>query len=126
MLPPIVARVNPRTQTPVFTTVVTGIVVSILSGVIPLQVLLDLTNVGTLAAFTIVCVGVLVLRLVNPNAVRPFRSPFFPAVPLLGAGLCLYLIFYLSNGTLWRFLIWFVIGAAVYASYGYRKSLLRP
>jgi APA family basic amino acid/polyamine antiporter len=126
MLPPIVARVNPRTRTPVFTTVVTGIVVSILSGVIPLQVLLDLTNVGTLAAFTIVCVGVLVLRYVNPQAVRPFRSPFFPAVPLLGAGLCLYLIFYLSNGTLWRFLIWFLIGAAVYASYGYRKSLLRP
>ena len=126
MLPSIVASVNARTRTPVFTTLVTGVIVAILSGIVPLQILLDLTNIGTLAAFTIVCVGVLVLRYVNPEADRPFRAPFFPAVPILGAGLCTYLIFYLSNGTWLRFLGWFAVGAIVYASYGYRKSLLRP
>ncbi len=125
MLPPIVAHVDPRTRTPLFTTVVTGVLVSILSGIIPLAVLLDLTNIGTLAAFTIVCVGVLVLRYVNPKAIRPFRSPLFPAVPISGAGLCLYLIANLQGATRLRFVGWFLAGAVVYALYGYRKSLLR-
>jgi APA family basic amino acid/polyamine antiporter len=126
MLPPIVARINTRTRTPVFTTLVTGVLVAILAGIIPLDILLSLTNIGTLAAFTIVCAGVLVLRYVRPDAKRPFKAPLSPVVPLLGAGLCLYLMIGgLSGGTWLRFLGWFLVGSIVYVAYGYRHSLLR-
>jgi len=127
MLPPIVSRVDPRTRTPLVTTVTTGIVVAILAGIVPLDALLSLVNIGTLSAFSIVCAGVLVLRYAEPAARRPFRAPLFPAVPLLGLGMCLYLMIGgLSGGTWLRFIVWFLVGVGVYAAYGYRHSLLRP
>ena len=126
MLPPFVAGVNPRTKTPVLTTVATGVIVSILAGIVPLGVLLSLVNIGTLSAFAIVCGGVLVLRFKEPDAVRPFRAPFAPAVPIAGLVLCLYLMFGGLSGATWlRFIIWFLVGVAVYALYGFRHSLLR-
>ena len=126
MLPPFVASVNARTRTPLVTTLATGIIVSVLAGIVPLDILLSLVNIGTLSAFAIVCAGVLVLRYVRPDARRPFRVPFGPIVAVLGAALCLYLMIGgLSGGTWLRFVGWFLVGAIVYAAYGYRHSLLR-
>ncbi len=126
MLPPIVSRVDARTKTPLITTLTTGVIVAVLAGVVPLDVLLSLVNIGTLSAFAIVCAGVLVLRYVDPGARRPFRAPFSPVMPVLGFGMCLYLMIGgLSGGTWIRFVVWFAVGVAVYAAYGYRHSLLR-
>ncbi len=87
MLPPVVARVDARTNTPVITTLTTGVLVAILAGVLPLADLLALVNVGTLSAFAIVCAGVFVLRLRKPDAVRPFRAPFGLVTAALGVAL---------------------------------------
>jgi APA family basic amino acid/polyamine antiporter len=125
MLPPIVARVNPRTCTPVVTTMTTGVLVAILAGVIPIDALLALVNVGTLSAFTIVCIGVLVLRVRKPDAPRPFRAPLIWLTAPLGAALCVLVMSGLSTPTWWRFIGWFAVGCAVYAAYGYRRSTLR-
>ncbi len=127
MLPPIVSRIDARTRTPLVTTLTTGVLVAILAGIVPLDILLSLVNIGTLSAFAIVCAGVLVLRYVDPGARRPFRAPLSPLVPILGLGMCLYLMFGgLSGGTWLRFVVWFLVGVGVYAAYGYRHSLLRP
>ncbi len=126
MLPPIVSRISSRTRTPLITTVTTGLIVAILAGVVPLDVLLSLVNIGTLSAFAIVCAGVLVLRFVDPGARRPFRAPLSPLVPILGFAMCLYLMIGgLSGGTWLRFVVWFTVGVVVYAAYGFRHSLLR-
>ncbi|GAC1309953.1 MAG: amino acid permease [Vulcanimicrobiaceae bacterium] len=127
MLPPPVASIDARTRTPLGTTLTTGGIVALLAGFVPLDVLLSLVNIGTLSAFAIVCAGVLVLRHTEPRARRPFRAPLSPAVPLLGLGMCLYLMIGgLSGGTWLRFIVWFLIGVGIYAAYGYRHSLLRP
>jgi APA family basic amino acid/polyamine antiporter len=126
MLPPFVAKIDRRTRTPLITTCTTGLIVSVLAGIVPLDVLLSLVNIGTLSAFSIVCTGVLVLRYGEPAARRPFRAPLSPAVPLLGLGMCLYLMIGGLSGNTWiRFVVWFVVGVAVYAAYGFRHSLLR-
>ncbi len=126
MLPPIVARVNSRTRTPLLTTLVTGSVVAILAGVVPLDILLSLVNIGTLSAFAIVCAGVFVLRFKQPHVRRPFRVPFGLPVAAIGFAMCAYLMIGgLSGGTWLRFVLWFAVGVVVYASYGYRNSLLR-
>jgi APA family basic amino acid/polyamine antiporter len=127
MLPPFVSAIDPRTRTPLITTVATGAIVAILAGIVPLDILLSLVNIGTLSAFAIVCAGVLVLRFKAPTARRPFRAPFGPVVAVIGCAMCLYLMIGgLSGATWWRFVIWFLVGVAVYAAYGYRHSLLRP
>jgi APA family basic amino acid/polyamine antiporter len=126
MLPPWIAAVHRRTRTPFVTTLVTGGCVAILAGVVPLDVLLALVNIGTLSAFTIVCVGVLVLRVREPKRERPYRAPFVWPVGILGAGLCLYqMVLGLSGATWLRFILWLVVGLAVYGAYGFRHSLLR-
>jgi len=127
MLPPLVSKIDRRTRTPLLTTVTTGLCVAMLAGIVPLDLLLSLVNIGTLSAFSIVCAGVLVLRYADPGARRPFRAPLSPLVPLLGLAMCLYLMIGgLSGGTWLRFVVWFLIGVGVYAAYGYRHSLLRP
>jgi basic amino acid/polyamine antiporter, APA family len=125
MLPPIVAHVDPRTRTPVFSTVLTGVLVAILAGVVPLEALLALVNIGTLSAFTIVCIGVLVLRFRQPAAPRPFRAPLAIVTAPLGALLCLLMMTGLGAATWIRFVVWFAVGVAFYAAYGYRRSTLR-
>jgi APA family basic amino acid/polyamine antiporter len=125
MLPPIVARVDARTCTPVITTLTTGVLVAILAGVLPIEALLELVNVGTLSAFAIVCVGVFVLRLRKPAAERPFRAPFALVTAPLGALLCLLVMTGLGTATWIRFVVWFAVGGAVYAAYGFRHSRLR-
>jgi APA family basic amino acid/polyamine antiporter len=87
--------------------------------------LLTLVNIGTLAAFAIVCAGVLVLRVVNPGAKRPFRAPLLPLFSIAGAASCLYLVTGLQVATWIRYAIWFGVGIVVYALYGFRNSRLR-
>jgi APA family basic amino acid/polyamine antiporter len=125
MLPPVVARVDRRTFTPVITTLTTGVLVAILAGVLPIEALLELVNVGTLSAFVIVCVGVFVLRLRKPDAVRPFRAPLALVTAPLGALLCLLVMTGLGTTTWIRFVVWFAVGVVFYAAYGYRHSRLR-
>jgi APA family basic amino acid/polyamine antiporter len=86
----------------------------------------DLTNIGTLSAFAIVCVGVLVLRKIDPARPRPFRVPFVWGVTLIGAGACVYTMFGLPTHAWERFGIWLAIGLALYFAYGFRRSRLRP
>jgi APA family basic amino acid/polyamine antiporter len=125
MLPPGVARIHHVFRTPARMTAITGVVVAIFAAVFPLTDLLTLVNVGTLAAFAIVCAGVLVLRFVNPTANRPFRAPLLPFFSIAGTGVCLYLITGLQLATWIRYGIWFVVGILVYALYGFRNSRLR-
>ncbi len=127
LLPRAFGAVNVRTRTPIATTLITGTIVALVAAVVPLTSLLKLVNIGTFSAFVIVCAGVMVLRLRHPDAVRPFRVPFGPVfVPLAGIALCAWLTLEGLDGVTWlRFVVWFVAGIAVYALYGYRRSLLR-
>jgi APA family basic amino acid/polyamine antiporter len=125
MLPPGVARIHHVFRTPARMTVITGIVVAMFAAVLPLTELLTLVNIGTLAAFAIVCAGVLVLRVANPGAVRPFRAPLLPLFSIAGAAACLYLVTGLQVATWIRYGIWFLVGLVVYALYGFWNSRLR-
>jgi APA family basic amino acid/polyamine antiporter len=125
MLPRGVARVHPRFRTPARTTMITGSIVAVLAATLPLSELLDFVNIGTLSAFGIVCLGVLVLRIAQPDAKRPFRAPLAPVFTVLGAAACFFLISGLSMPTWVRFVVWFSVGVVLYAAYGYRRSRLR-
>jgi APA family basic amino acid/polyamine antiporter len=126
LLPPSLARVHPRFRTPHVATILTGLAVGGAAAVTSLDEMVDLTNVGTLFAFVVVCVGVAVLRFRSPAAVRPFRVPFGPLlVPALGVLSCAGLIAYLPPTSWLRFVAWLVAGLVVYALYGYRHSRLR-
>ncbi len=125
LLPASVAKVHPVFRTPARMTMITGFVVALLAAVVPLEKLLELVNIGTLSAFAIVCLGVLILRFVHPDANRPFKAPAGPLVALLGLLGCIYLIVSLPVPTLIRFVVWFVVGVIIYGFYGYRHSMLR-
>jgi APA family basic amino acid/polyamine antiporter len=127
MLPPAVSAVHPRFLTPARTTMITGVVVAFLALIVPLEDLLKLVNIGTLSAFAIVSIGVAILRIVAPNAKRPFKAPGGIVIGVLGFLLCLYLIGYgLALPTWIRFIVWFAVGAGIYGFYGYHNSLLHP
>jgi APA family basic amino acid/polyamine antiporter len=126
LLPGWAARVHPRYRTPHITTLVTGLVVAAGSLVADENEIYDLTNIGTLAAFAIVCGGVLVLRITQPELTRPFRVPFVWAVSLLGVAACLITMWGLPRTAWERFGIWLAVGLVLYVVYGYRRSHLRP
>jgi len=125
MLPRWAAKVHPKYRTPHITTVVTGVVVAVGSLVADENEIYDLTNIGTLSAFAIVCIGVLVLRYRDPSRLRPFRVPMVWVVSLAGAAACLYTMQGLPTQAWERFAIWLVIGGVIYFAYGYRHSRLR-
>ena len=125
LLPSWAARIHPKYRTPHVTTVVTGLVVAFGSLFMDENEIYDLTNIGTLSAFAIVSVGVLVLRQTDPDRPRAFRVPFVWPVSLVGAAACLYTMFGLPVHAWERFGIWLVIGLIIYFFYGYRNSRLR-
>jgi APA family basic amino acid/polyamine antiporter len=125
LLPAWAARVNPRTQVPSVTTWLTGIVVAGAAAVGDAAETYDLTNIGTLFAFALVCGGVLVLRVRDPHRPRPFRVPLVWVVAPLGMAACLFIMQGLPAEAWTRFLWWLGLGLAVYVLYGYRRSRLR-
>ncbi len=102
-----------------------GVLIAIMAALIPLSELAELVNIGTLFAFLLVNIGVIVLRRIEPDMERPFRVPLVPLFPLIGAALCIYLMTKLQGTTWWRFGIWLAIGLLIYAFYGRLHSRVR-
>jgi APA family basic amino acid/polyamine antiporter len=125
LLPAWAAKVHPKYRTPHITTLVTGLVVASGALVLDENEIYDLTNIGTLSAFVIVCLGVLVLRIKEPERPRPFRVPGLWFVALAGAAACFYTMLGLPRTAWERFAIWLALGAVLYLVYGYRHSKLR-
>jgi APA family basic amino acid/polyamine antiporter len=125
LLPRFASKIHPKYRTPHITTVLTGLVVAIGSLVLDENEIYDLTNIGTLFAFAIVCVGVLVLRLKDPERPRPFRVPGIWVVGVLGAAACIYIMRGLPATAWERFGVWLTVGIVLYFAYGYRHSRLR-
>jgi APA family basic amino acid/polyamine antiporter len=125
LLPEWASRVHPKYRTPHITTVVTGIIVAAGSLVADENEIYDLTNIGTLSAFVIVCIGVLVLRIKEPERPRPFRVPGLWLVSIAGAAACFYTMLGLPATAWERFAVWLALGIAIYFLYGYRNSKLR-
>lgn len=125
LLPRWAARVHGKSRVPHITTWVTGLAVAFGALFADENEIYDLTNIGTLSAFAIVCIGVLVLRIKEPNRPRPFRVPFVWPVTIIGAGSCVYIMLGLPAHAWKRFAIWLLIGLAIYVVYGYRNSVLR-
>ena len=125
LLPKWAAKIHPKYRTPHITTLITGVAVAVAALVADDAATYDLTNIGTLSAFMMVCLGVLVLRIKEPNRHRPFKVPFVWPVSLAGAGACLFVMAGLPASAWIRFGIWLAIGIAIYFAYGYRRSTLR-
>src|SRR3954462_7773831 len=125
LLPEWAGRVHPRFNTPHISTIVTAVVVAIAAGLTPISTLGTLVNIGTLLAFVIVSIGVIVLRRTRPDLPRPFRMPLVPLLPILPALIAFLLMLGLPRATWERLGIWMAIGIAVYFSYGARRSRLR-
>jgi APA family basic amino acid/polyamine antiporter len=126
LLPRWFAAVDRKHHVPTRVTWIVGIGSGLIAGFTPIAEAAELTNIGILLAFAIVCSAVIVLRYRSPEMERGFRAPGMPVVPALGVVASLWLITYLSPVTWLRFVVWFLIGLAVYAGYGYRHSLLHP
>jgi basic amino acid/polyamine antiporter, APA family len=124
LLPPVFAAVSKRFGTPYRTTLVTGVVVAALAALVPLSELAELVNIGTLFAFVVVSIGVIVLRRTRPELPRAFRTPAVPLVPILSVLASVYLMLNLPALTWERFLIWMALGLVVYFLYGARRSRL--
>jgi APA family basic amino acid/polyamine antiporter len=116
--------VHPRFRTPWKSTLLVGLFVATLTGLLPIDALLELTNIGTLFAFVIVCAAVLIMRRTNPGASRPFRCPLVPVVPVLGMAMCLLLMFSLPAANWYRLFGWMALGLCIYFVYGRRHSIL--
>ena len=116
--------IHPKFRTPWKSTILTGLFVAAMAGFIPLSILAEMTSIGTLFAFVIVCGAVLVMRKTNPNANRPFRAPFVPVVPILGILTCLLLMFSLPYENWVRLIVWLLIGLVIYFAYGRRHSVM--
>ncbi len=125
LLPQSFAKVHPKYRTPYVTTILTGLIVGITAMFTTIDEMVDLTNIGTLFAFILVCAGIIILRKKEPDRPRSFRTPWVPLLPLLGIAACLYLVLGLPWITWVRFAGWLAIGLVVYFSYGYKRSLLR-
>ncbi len=123
LLPPVFAKVHPKYKTPHVTTILTGVVVGAFSAIMSIDEMVDLTNVGTLFAFLLVSIGIIVLRYKDPDRKRPFRVPLGAwLIPSLGVISYIFLMYYLPPASWWRFVAWLLLGFAVYLSYGYGRS----
>jgi basic amino acid/polyamine antiporter, APA family len=118
LLPPAFSRIHPKYRTPYIPTTLTGLAVGIAAAFLPIDELGEMTSIGTLFAFVLVCIGVWILRNAEPDLKRPFHTPLVPLVPILGAFFCLYLMASLRLVTWYRLIIWLAVGLAIYFSYG--------
>ena len=125
LLPSVFARIHPRFHTPYLSSILVGIGVALVAGLTPINVVAEMTNIGTLAAFALVSVGVLILRRTQPDLQRPFRVPLVPFLPIVAAVASLLLIAGLPWITLVRFAVWLAVGLVVHFTYGRRMSHLR-
>ncbi|MDD8025150.1 MAG: amino acid permease [Acidobacteriota bacterium] len=125
LLPPGLSKVHKRFKTPYKTTILTGLIVAVASALLPIKIVAELCSIGTLFAFIIVCSGVIVLRYTRKDIIRPFKTPLFPVLPAMGVLLCAYLMANLPKTAWERFLIWLVIGLAIFIFYGRKHSVLR-
>lgn len=125
LLPPrFFGAIHPRFCTPWKSTILTGVLVALMAGLLPLDVLADMTNIGTLLAFTVVCAAVLIMRYTHPDLDRPFRAPLMPWVPICGILCCLLLMFSLPWENWVRLAVWLVVGLVIYYFYGRKHSVL--
>ena len=126
LLPPFFSKVHPRFRTPHVGTIITGVFVGVTAMFTSLDSMVDLTNIGTLFAFILVCLGIMILRIKEPDRKRSFRVPGGPyLLPILGVITCLILAVYLPPKSWWRFIGWLAVGMVVYTTYGYRHSRMR-
>lgn len=125
LLPPVFARVHPKYKTPHVTTIWTGVVVAAIAAVANINEIVELTNIGTLFAFVLVCAGIIILRRTDPDRPRAFKTPLVPLIPILGIASCIYLMAGLPWVTWVRFGIWLLAGLVLYFAYGFWKSRLR-
>jgi APA family basic amino acid/polyamine antiporter len=125
LLPSNFAKVHPKYRTPYVTTILTGVAVGVCSMFTSIDEMVDLTNIGTLFAFILVCTGILILRKREPLRQRTFRTPWVPLIPILGIVACLYLMLGLPWITWLRFGSWLIVGMVIYFLYGYKHSRIR-
>ncbi|HET6372203.1 MAG TPA: amino acid permease, partial [Candidatus Polarisedimenticolia bacterium] len=116
--------VHPRFKTPWKSTILVGVFVGVLAGLLPIDALLQMTNIGTLFAFAIVCAAVLIMRRTNPDAERPFKCPLVPLLPILGIGCCLMLMLSLPAANWWRLIVWLALGLFIYFGYSRKHSVM--
>lgn len=124
LITPYLAQVNSKTQTPIRVIVLTGLMMATAAGMVPLGALAELVNIGTLAAFVLVCLGVIVLRIKHPHVHRPFKNPYNPIFPALGMLSCGALMAFLPQQTWTRFLLWLGLGLVIYFAYSIKHSQL--
>ncbi len=124
LIPAFFSKVHPKFKTPYVSTIITGVFAAILAGLLPIDILAVLVSIGTLTAFVVVCIGVLVLRYTRPDLPRPFKAPLPWFTCLAGAGICGFMMYELPADTWWRMLGWTILGLVVYFVYGIRKSKL--
>jgi amino acid transporter len=124
MLPELFHRVNKRTLTPVPNTIIVAVVICLLAGLIPINFLAEMTSIGTLVAFLVVSIGVMVLRRTHPELPRGFKVPFYPVTPIISILGCLWIIKDLRAVTIWVFLIWLAVALVWYFTYGFKHSHL--
>jgi amino acid transporter len=125
MLPELFHKVNPRTLTPVNSTIIVAVIVALLAGLLPIEFLAEMTSIGTLVAFLVVSIGVIVLRRTAPDLPRGFKVPGYPVVPILSVLGCIWIIIDLDTVTIVAFVIWVAVALIWYFAYGLRHSRLR-
>jgi APA family basic amino acid/polyamine antiporter len=122
LLPVRLAKVHPRFRTPWVITILVTAVVAVVAGVTPVGVLEEMVNIGTLSAFVLVSIGVIVLRRKRPDLPRAFKVPWNPWLPALSALICIYLMLNLTVETWLRFVVWLIVGFIIYFAYSRRRS----